>query len=121
MPEISKYDDVIDSRDVIERIEEIEEIAEDEDETLSDEDKEELAALKALADEASQYAVDWEYGEVLIRESYFVEYVREMLEDCGDIPKGLPSYIEIDWKTTARNVRIDYTDVDFDGVTYLIR
>jgi hypothetical protein len=29
--------------------------------------------------------------------------------------------VEIDWEATARNVRTDYTAVDFDGVTYWIR
>jgi len=115
--EISNMDDVIDSRDVIERIEEIE--AEICDGDFSNED--ELATLKALADEAETYAPDWKYGEALIRDSYFVEYVQEMLEDCGDIPKDLPHYIEIDWQKTARNIRVDYTAVEFGGVTYWIR
>lgn len=85
------------------------------------EDAAELAALHKLATEAEGYAADWEYGEILIRDDYFTDYAREMLEDCGTIPRDLPSWVEIDWEATARNVRIDYTAVDFDGVTYWIR
>lgn len=85
------------------------------------EDAAELAALHKLATEAEGYAADWEYGEILIRDDYFTDYAREMLEDCNTIPRDLPSWVEIDWEATARNVRMDYAAVDFDGVTYWIR
>lgn len=129
----SNADDVIDSRDVIARIEELR----DERDAYTDDpedgssahtwagdnpdDAEELRVLEALADEASDYAPDWEHGETLIRDSYFVDYAREMLQDCGDLPANLPPYLHIDWDATARDIRTDYTAVDFDGVTYWIR
>lgn len=81
----------------------------------------ELKTLLALQAEAEGYAPDWTYGATLVRDSYFTDYAREMLEDCGDLPKDLPSYIEIDWETTARNIQADYTSVEFDGVTYWVR
>lgn len=88
---------------------------------LDTDDAHELKILEALAKQGEDYAPDWEHGETLIRYSYFTEYVQELLEDCGEIPKNIPHYIEIDWETTARNVMSDYTHIDFDGVTYLIR
>ena len=132
---ISNSDDVIDSRDVIARIEELEgerdsyataQAGEGEPEVMDWEadcpdDAEELATLKALAEEAEGYAPDWTHGETLIRDSYFVEYVQELLEDCGDIPKDIPHYVCIDWDATARNIRYDYTAVEFGDVTYWIR
>lgn len=81
---------------------------------------EELRVLKKLADQLEGYG-DWEHGEALIRESYFVEYVEDLLKDCGDLPKDIPWYIVIDWEATARHIRMDYTEGDFDGVTYLMR
>lgn len=84
-------------------------------------DAKELFTLEALADEASDFAADWEHGETLIRESYFVEYCKELLDDCGEIPRDLPSYIVIDWDATAENIKADYAEVDFGGETYLIR
>jgi hypothetical protein len=81
----------------------------------------ELTALTKLANEAEGYAADWKRGECLIRESYFTKYCQQLLEDCGDLPKDIPHYIVIDWDATARNLKVDYTEVDFDGVTYLIR
>lgn len=111
--EITNTEDVIDSRDIIERIKYLED-TEDEDEQA------ELKALEALAEEAGQYS-EWAYGLVLIRESYWIEYVQELLEDIGDLPKDFPWYIVIDWEETANNIKADYTTVDFDGVEYLYR
>jgi hypothetical protein len=136
MVDISNLDDVIDSRDVIARIEELrEEIKEIEgedfdaakvaigeiDDPVPGELREELTKLEALAAEASGYAPDWEHGETLIRDSYFTDYAEELCKDCGALPRDIPHYIEIDWEKTADNIRVDYTEVDYDGVSYWIR
>ncbi len=130
---ISNSDDVIDSRDVIARIEELvsERDAFEDDPTDGSsrhtwagdnpDDAAELAVLQALAAEAEDYAPDWHHGETLIRDTYFTDYAMELLEDIGDLPKNLPSYVVLDEEATARNIRLDYTSVDFDGVKYWIR
>jgi hypothetical protein len=122
---IDNTDDIIDSREVIERIAALEETRENMTDAVEhwpgSDGADELASLTALADEASQYSEDWSYGSTLIRRSHFTDYCKELLEDCGDLPKNLPSYIEIDWEATARNLEVDYTPVDFGGVEYLIR
>lgn len=140
---ISNSDDVIDSRDVIARIEELEETINDikeahqldledwkNNEGKNEEDKpempdiseeeEELKILQDLQDEANR-SPDWPYGESLIRDSYFVDYVEELVKDIGDIPRNIPHYIEIDWDKTADNIKQDYMSVDFDGIEYWIR
>lgn len=118
---IDNSQDIIDSRDIIERIDELEGLIEGEGcEETCEEYKAELEALKALADECEGYG-DWEYGETLIRRSYFTEYVMELLSDIGDLPRDIPWYIAIDEEATAKNVEIDYMSVDFDGVEYLMR
>jgi antirestriction protein len=118
----SNSDDIIDSRDVIERIAELEAVAEEGDSLLDRDERIELGALWNLADEASGYAADWEYGETLIRDSYFVTYAQQLAEDIGAVnpDAGWPnSYI--DWERAAEALRMDYTSVDFDGVTYWVR
>ncbi len=121
--EISNYDDVIDSRDVIARIEELEALqADPEGDGLDDDEAHELEALRALAEEASGYAEDWTYGETLIRDSYFVTYAQELAEDIGAIDRDAkwPNTC-IDWDQAARELQVDYTSVSFDGVDYWVR
>ena len=115
--EITNYDDIIDSRDVIERINDLELVIE----SLDDHEKKELETLKGLTKECEGYS-DWEYGAVLIRNSYFTEYAEQLAEDIGAIETGgnWPTYC-IDWEWAARELKMDYTCVDFDGVDYWIR
>ena len=120
----TNMDNVIDSRDVIERIEELEaEIEiETEDEGEPDPDGvEELAILKALADEG-EGSPDWPHGETLIRDSYFEEYAQELAEDCCDMldTNQWPLHC-IDWEQAARELQLDYISIEFDGVDYWIR
>jgi len=142
---ISNYDDIIDSRDVIERIEELQDqfstcphcgeglptcdgtqtyCPDCEQDTEFDSDEvTELAALVALQEEAEGYAPDWQYGTTLICESYFAEYAQELCEDIGSIPADCPEYIRdnINWEGVANDLKVDYTEVDFDGVIYYVR
>lgn len=136
MNAISNNDDMIDSRQVIERIEELQaawdeatgdecgDYALSEDDWsvgLGEDDARELVALLELAEEAAS-ADDWEYGVTLIRDSYFQDFARELAEELGVIP---PAYTWptscIDWEQAARELRMDYWSVDFDGVTYWVR
>src|SRR5437879_309262 len=106
----SNSDDVIDSRDIIERIELLEGL-EDRDE----QEKEELAALKALEEEASG-SPDWRYGETLVRDSYFTDYAQQTAEDCGMLKDATTWPLTcIDWKEAAEQLQQDYFSVDFDG------
>lgn len=141
--EISNYDDIIDSRDVIARIEslesDVEQLTEMRDRALSvaltqeeqdelrdlaatvEDNAGELATLRALAEEGETLE-DWPYGETLIRDSYFVTYAQQLAEDIGALPAdaGWPAYC-IDWERAARDLQMDYTAVEFDGVTYWAR
>ena len=80
-----------------------------------------LAALKALANEGED-SPDWPYGETLIRYSYFKEYAQQLAEDIGAINPN-PSWPNdcIDWDEATRQLKFDYSSVDFDGVEYWIR
>ena len=84
--------------------------------------EEELKPIKEFADEGEGYG-DWEHGETLIRESYFVDYAKDLVQDIGDLPQVLPAYIEnnIDWDGVANDLLIDYTSLDFEGETYYMR
>lgn len=83
--------------------------------------QEELNPLKSLAEDCEGYAADWNYGEALIRDSYFEDYARQLAEDIGSISNNLWPACHIDWTAAAEALQMDYTSVDFDGVEYWIR
>jgi hypothetical protein len=127
------YSDVIDSREVIERIRLIEEYLGnlEGEEDLEENEKirlaakqgaeEELGILKKLEAEC-EGSSDWEYGEALIRDSYFENYAREFAEDIGCISGNEKWPLNcIDWSKAARELQYDYTQVSFDEVDYWIR
>lgn len=131
---ISNQEDVLDVRNIIERVEELRESREEYDEAhgagswakIDDGEPVELEQLESLLDGLAGYGGDhqWEgvwYPIGLIRDSYFVTYVQELVSDIGDMPKEIPSYIEIDWDATALNIRVDYSPIEFDGETYWYR
>lgn len=138
MVEITNYDDVIDSRDVIARIVVLEELesavkqakdilrsldvdsedfedsekqVEIEENFFGPDEEKELEDLQSLAEDASG-SPDWVYGETLIRDSYFTEYAQQLAEDCGYLDqKG----------TNSRELQYDYFSCEFSGITYWIR
>lgn len=113
---------ILDLRDSITRYEELE----GETETLTEDEREEMTALESLFADLrgyggdEQWRGDW-YPLTLIREDYFTEAMREMVEDLGDLPNGTPPYIVVDWEAMADNLRADYSEVEYDGDTYLYR
>jgi hypothetical protein len=118
--EVSNSEDVIDSRDVIERIEYLDQFGVDE---KTDDEVAERAALLEFAEEAEPYAPDWRDGCTLIRDSYFEDYARELAEDITeyDTMQERWPYTCIDWKKAASELQQDYNSVEFDGVTYWVR
>jgi hypothetical protein len=115
--------DLIDSRDVVDRIAYLEDEAEAEGwATGFPEEAAELAALKALAEEAEGYMPDWTYGATLIRDSYFLGYAKDWAEEIGTGGHNAPwPACHIDWEAAADALKQDYTLVDFDGVEYWAR
>lgn len=131
--EISSFDDIIDSRDVIARMDYLRSFCEDEDgeiltpETAPEEhanleEIEEYAKLQALCDDAEGYSDDWKYGATLIRGSYFEDYARQYADDIGAIDANASWPLShIDWAAAADELKQDYTSVEFDGVEYFVR
>jgi len=83
--------------------------------------EQEVEDLKAFIDECESNSCDWSYGETLIPEDEFVEYVQQLCEDIGDVPRDIPDYLVIDWEATADNIKADYAEVEYKGEVYLIR
>lgn len=130
MKTVSNSDDLIDVRDIIERIEELREQlsdAECRDKLDNNEERDELKTLEELMESLEgtggdeQWEGDW-YPLTLIRDSYFQAYAEEFAEDCGLINKDAkwPNNC-IDWEKATRDLQYDYTPIDYEDVTYWVR
>ena len=38
------------------------------------------------------------------------DFAQQLAEDCGDVPRNMPSWIEIDWKASWDNLDYDYVE-----------
>lgn len=141
--------DLIDVRDIISRLEELreeretfvsEEAASDEDAGGDDdtraeyalnawkrdspEDSEELSKLENILEDLcgnggdEQWEGNW-YPVSLIADSYFETAMDDLLEDIGEMPKDIPSYLKITVDYDA--LQQDYTSTKIDGFTYWYR
>lgn len=85
------------------------------------EDADEYNSLKILVEDGEGLP-DWNDGVTLIRDSYFEDYAREFAEEIGAIPDDAKWPCDcIDWEQAASELQMDYTSVDFNGVTYWAR
>lgn len=123
MSQVDNLEDVIDSRDIVARVEAIKEdlLLDGDDESLS----QELELLEQLLSAIRHYGGDSpEDGVTLVRDSHFEDYAQGLAEDLGymsgDNAHSWP-FTCIDWEQAARELRMDYTSIDFDGVDYWVR
>jgi hypothetical protein len=123
--------DILDTRDVQQRIDELTETEEEYQELfdayfptmsaaeaaqkacdesgLDYDDRIELQDLRELRDELEGYC-DWTGGEALIHEDYFVQYTEQLAEDIGAIdPLATWPLNRIDWDAAAADLKADYT------------
>ena len=85
---------------------------------------EEFRSLEELLQELSGNGGDeqWEgnwYPVTLIHESYFEQSMDELVADCYEIPKDLPSFMTITLDYDA--LKQDYTTCEFEGETHYYR
>lgn len=136
-------EDVIDVRELTDRVDELREERDNFEIThpdggtveapgewagLNPDDAAELATLEAILSELEGYGGDeqWNgswYPGTLIRDSYFEDYAQELAEDvCSDaIGNASWPLTCIDWKHAARELQMDYSAIEIDGVTYWYR
>jgi hypothetical protein len=110
---IDNSEDILDSRNIQERIDELSEVEESE---LEDYELEELNNLIGIKDGIGDNE-NWEFGITFIRDSYFEEDSEEFAYDCMGIERGgMTQYV--DWGRFAGDRKNDFQSIDFDGETY---
>ena len=132
---IDSFDDMINVSDITDRIDELREERDADLENRTPEewaeyypdDADELKTLEDLADGLQGMGGDhqWEgnwYPGYLIRDSHFKDYAMELAYDIGAIDSNASwPRACIDWDQAARELRMDYSSVEFEGVTYWCR
>ena len=118
--------DVLDSRDLQERIAELEtELEALTEETAieewKDDNQEELDALTALKNYCDGYG--WSLGLAFIPEEDFEEYAQDRASDLygEEIRNSSWPFDCIDWEKAAASLWMDYSSIDYQGTTYLFR
>ncbi len=109
--------------DLAKELAELEDENADEAVTLDEEGFERLEALRGLQaqlfnDDMAEYA---ENEAAMIPEEEFVDYCQEFADSVGYLSDDSPLYYYIDWERWAKDIQRDYTKVEFEGDTYLIR
>ena len=136
---------VLDTRDLIEKREELkekifndflecfpqyEDMTDSYDDILMEEEEiqdwkegwyKEIEHIEEIDSIEEEIGSEFDYGTTLIDEYDMEEYVKDLLEELGYIPKDFPSWIEIDWSSTADNVKQDYSEVTYQGREYFYR
>lgn len=116
---ISNTEDYLDSRDIQERLDWLETVKE----PTADEIHEQTELSKLKEQYINDYGdSSWEFGAQFIRDSYFEEYAMQLADDIGaiDEKQSWPT-MYIDWERATEALQMDYTEVEFDGVTYWTR
>jgi len=122
-----QYDNFLNLEDLAKELEELK--VEEENDPLafnSDlESRERLNDLLALDSTLSGLEDQIQEDSQAISESYFSTYAQELADDLGYTGGGKekdnPLLDYIDWDAWAKDLKMDYTEFDFDGGTWLIR
>lgn len=118
---ITGYEDYLDSRDMQQRLDYLSSFSADD---LTDKEKEEFNELYRIR----QYFLDeygeksWGWGYTFIRDSFFPEYAEEFANEVGAIDdKQYWLTCHIDWEGVARDMQMDYWEVELFGNLYWTR
>lgn len=123
---VNGADDVIDIRDIIDRVEELrlERDSVESDPELVEELEKLENFLTKIAGNGGDH--DWEgnwYPVTLIKDSYFEEYAEELASELygSQISTAHWPFSQIDWAKAAEALQTDYTSADLDNETYWMR
>ena len=77
-----------------------------------------IEEIDYIEDNVSEFS----FGETLIPNDDFTEYCKDMAEDCYDLG-NVPGFIKdnINWDGVASDLSVDYSEIEYQGKTYLYR
>lgn len=133
--EIQLGDDTLDSNAILAKLQELLELEEAHEEDLENETNKTLrAAIKEELDETREEIEIWQQfedycqrGEQFINEDYFVEYTKQLVRDCYEVPEEMDfnkwpwCHLQMDWEAAAEALQVDYSNVEVEDETYWVR
>lgn len=90
-------------------------------------DAEELKNIEEFLEQLAGYGGDhnWEgdgYPTTLVNDDYFTQFAEDEAEQLGLVSETTQwPHNCIDWERAGRELKVDYSSADFDGVTYWYR
>ena len=83
--------------------------------------EEELKPLQEFRDQVSH--PDWPHGLTLVHEDYWENFAREEAESLygSELREAVWPFTCIDWERAAEELQSDYSQAEFDGVTFYFR
>lgn len=83
----------------------------------------EYKSIQEIDDVESEVGSEFDYGCTLIPESDFKEYCEELVFEGGYLSRDTPFYLRnnIDWDGVADDLKLDYSELEYNGKTYLFR
>ena len=96
---------------------------EEEIESWKEDFEDELKEIEEIDDVENEMGSEFEYGVTLVDVDDFEDYCKELMEEFGYINKDIPQLIKnnIDYKGIAGDMKYDYTEVTYQGNSYLGR
>ena len=96
---------------------------EEEIESWKEDFEDELKEIEEIDDVENELGSEFEYGVTLVDVDDFEDYCEELMEEFGYINKDTPQLIKnnIDYKGITEDMKYDYTEVTYQGNSYLGR
>ena len=96
---------------------------EEEIESWKEDFEDELKEIEEIDDVENELGSEFEYGVTLVDVDDFEDYCEELMEEFGYINKDTPQLIKnnINYKGIAVDMKYDYTEVTYQGNSYLGR
>ena len=110
--EIEDFDELIEIVDNSED-EDVQEWKED-----NSDDFDHIEEIDYIEDNVSEFS----FGATLIEDDEFEDYCRDLVNDCYDLG-NVPGFIKdnINWSGIASDLSVDYSEVNYQGESYLVR
>ena len=110
--EIEDFDELIKHTDDSEN-EDVQEWKED-----NSDDFDHIEEIDYIEDNVSGFS----FGATLILEDEFEDYCKDLVEDCYDLG-NVPGFIKdkINWRGIASDLSVDYSEIKYQGESYLVR